>query len=168
MFNVYLIHKIVLYIGKKSIIRTILEHREYMEYMRNNENIYDELMYKCLIEIRKEEIKMIDDKGWSSYHRNNKIRDYLMMDRWRMYIPGKKIKMIKSMYRMRDRIQMYFPYGMKIMYGTRYIEFNNIGEEIRYHAIKFEINELEGWLKKEGIIKKYENIKELKIKMEKY
>lgn len=143
MFNVYLMHKIILYVKNRETIRTILEHRDYRKYMNKNESIYDELVYKYIFEL-------------NTFKHDKMINS---MQRWRIY-NDKKIKVIKSMYRMRERVQSYFPYIIVWIY-YKPETYMNIGEEIRNGIIKNKMEEMEEWMKQEGMIKREENINTL-------
>ena len=148
MFNVYLIHKIVLYVKDKETIRIILEHGGYREYMNKNEGIYDDIIYRYIFELSiydKELFELSDEKKKLSYIELMKISRGI--ERGIIY-KKMKIKTIKSMYRLRERIQTrYFPYESLLL-----VVFKDIIEEIRYYAIMYQMKELEDWLKKNGII----------------
>ena len=172
MLNVYLLHKIVLYVKDKETIRIILEHEGYREYMRNNDSIYDDIIYRYVFELGQS--KEIED--WLSregakvlpmafnvskdlqvvkyYNKESKG-----MERVRIYA-RRNIKTIKSMYRIKEKLWQNFPYAIRPLYYQPF-GFRSFMDEIRYYAIKYELTEIEDWLKEKRIIETFEDIKSL-------
>lgn len=132
MFNVYIIHKILLYVvgivNNMEIFKILMQHDEYRKYINKNYIMYEELIWE-----------FINDGIFS---RDRRIVIYR----------NKDIKMIKTVCKIRDKINKTFiPYGIKPLYTSPQY-FNMIEEEIRYYAVRYEWNkELIKWMIKEKI-----------------
>ena len=132
----------------RTDIRIIVEHKGYREYMKKNESVYDELVYKYMFEL-------------GAYYG---MKECNIIDRKEIY-KRRKIKTIQSMYRIRERVKGLYPNIINLF--SDYKKFLDIKEEIRYYMIKYEMKEMVEWLKEEGILERSEEMRILKKMREK-